>query len=142
MYQLPVNFPGLLSPLLSMPLCWALHRPPHTTPLRSPPITTPASNPPITCGCLPPVPCFVGLTRRPVSCLCILVCPLPPIHTHAAPLSPTCHRSCPALAAVAVPVRRVKPAARVPLNEDGDITFHWDPSDENADPSSQFPFGT
>lgn len=31
-------------------------------------------------------------------------------------------------AAVAVPVKRVKPAARVPLNEDGDITFHWDPT--------------
>lgn len=32
------------------------------------------------------------------------------------------------VAAVAVPVKRVKPAARVPLNEDGDITFHWDPT--------------
>lgn len=47
-----------------------------------------------------------------------------------------------AIYSVAVPVKRVKPAARVPLNEDGDITFHWDPTDEESDPASQFPYGT
>jgi hypothetical protein len=46
---------------------------------------------------------------------------------------------------VAVPIRRVKPEARIALNEDGDIeglTFEYDPDDPNSDPSSQFPFGT
>ncbi|KAI3423975.1 hypothetical protein D9Q98_009809 [Chlorella vulgaris] len=47
-----------------------------------------------------------------------------------------------AIYSVAVPVRRVKAAARVPLNTDGDITFNWDPTDEESDPSSQFPYGT
>ncbi len=45
---------------------------------------------------------------------------------------------------VAVPVRRVKPVAMVPLGDpDADgVTLQWDPSDENSDPSSRFPFGT
>lgn len=46
---------------------------------------------------------------------------------------------------VAVPIKRVKPEARIALNEAGDIeglTFEYDPEDPNSDPSSQFPFGT
>lgn len=46
---------------------------------------------------------------------------------------------------VAVPIKRVKPEARIALNEEGDIeglTFEYDPEDPNSDPSSQFPFGT
>jgi len=46
---------------------------------------------------------------------------------------------------VAVPIKRVKPEARIAVNEDGDIeglTFEYDPEDPNSDPSSQFPFGT
>lgn len=44
---------------------------------------------------------------------------------------------------VAVPVRRVKPVAQVPLTDietDG-ITLTWEPEDENADPSARFPYG-
>ena len=44
--------------------------------------------------------------------------------------------------AVAVPVRRVKPEARVPLGADGEFQFQWDPTDEEADPSAHFPYGT
>jgi len=43
---------------------------------------------------------------------------------------------------VAVPVRRVKPTARVPLNDDGDYEFHFDPENDDADHSSHFPYGT
>lgn len=46
---------------------------------------------------------------------------------------------------VAVPIKRVKPEARLDVNEDGDIeglTFEYDPEDPNSDPSSQFPYGT
>jgi hypothetical protein len=43
---------------------------------------------------------------------------------------------------VAVPVRRVKPEARVPLGADGEFQFQWDPTDEEADPSAHFPYGT
>ena len=45
---------------------------------------------------------------------------------------------------VAVPVRRVKPVAQVPMSDietDG-ITLTWEPEDENADPSVRFPYGT
>ncbi|KAL4421262.1 hypothetical protein ABPG75_010553 [Micractinium tetrahymenae] len=47
-----------------------------------------------------------------------------------------------AIYSVAVPVKRVKPAARVPLNEDGEFEVAWDPHNEESDPSSQFPYGT
>lgn len=47
-----------------------------------------------------------------------------------------------AIYSVAVPVRRVKPEARVPLGADGEFQFQWDPTDEEADPSAHFPYGT
>ena len=45
---------------------------------------------------------------------------------------------------VAVPVRRVKPVAQVPMSdiEAEGITLTWEPEDENADPSVRFPYGT
>ena len=45
---------------------------------------------------------------------------------------------------VAVPIKRVKPVARVPMTDDVDvegITLRWDADDKNSDPSDQFPFG-
>ncbi len=46
---------------------------------------------------------------------------------------------------VAMPVKRVKPQARVNLEEaaeaaDG-VTLEWDAEDPDSDPSGQFPFG-
>lgn len=46
---------------------------------------------------------------------------------------------------VAVPIRRVKPEARLALNADGeieDVTFEWNPEDLDSDPSARFPYGT
>ncbi|KAF8065565.1 Wdr78 [Scenedesmus sp. PABB004] len=46
---------------------------------------------------------------------------------------------------VAVPIRRVKPEARLALNADGDIedlTFEYNPEDVDSDPSARFPYGT
>lgn len=46
---------------------------------------------------------------------------------------------------VAVPIRRVKPEARLALNADGeieDLTFEWNPEDVESDPSARFPYGT
>lgn len=46
---------------------------------------------------------------------------------------------------VAVPIRRVKPEARLAMNADGeieDLTFEWNPEDMDADPSARFPYGT
>jgi hypothetical protein len=40
---------------------------------------------------------------------------------------------------VAVPVRRVKPTMRPGMNDDSAL---FDPSDPNADPAAQFPYGT
>jgi hypothetical protein len=40
---------------------------------------------------------------------------------------------------VAVPVRRVKPTMRPSMADDSAL---FDPSDPNADPADQFPFGT
>jgi cell division topological specificity factor MinE len=47
---------------------------------------------------------------------------------------------------VNVPVRRVKPKARVPLTEDGSadidgISMEWDNEDPEADPTERFPYG-
>ena len=45
---------------------------------------------------------------------------------------------------VAVPIKRVKPVARVPMSDDIDmdgITLRWDAEDKESDPSDQFPFG-
>ena len=47
---------------------------------------------------------------------------------------------------VSVPVRRVKPQARLPLGEDGSeasegVTMEWEKEDPDADPSARFPFG-
>ncbi|GAB4813653.1 hypothetical protein N2152v2_000699 [Parachlorella kessleri] len=45
---------------------------------------------------------------------------------------------------VAVPVKRVKPQARVPLDQEADpdgIVLQWDPNDMESDPSGQFPYG-
>eukprot|EP00887_Chlorella_sp_A99_P001623 scaffold8.g1623.t1 len=43
---------------------------------------------------------------------------------------------------VAVPVRRVKPQARLPLgNEEDGAILVWDPTDPDSDPSTQFPYG-
>ncbi len=45
---------------------------------------------------------------------------------------------------VAVPVRRVKPEARLGLEgggADGAAALEWDPSDKESDPSSRFPMG-
>jgi septum formation topological specificity factor MinE len=45
---------------------------------------------------------------------------------------------------VAVPVRRVKPEARLGLEGaevDGMTVLEWDPSDKDSDPSSRFPMG-
>ena len=47
---------------------------------------------------------------------------------------------------VSVPVRRVKPQARLPLGEDGGeaaegVTMEWEKEDPDADPSARFPFG-
>jgi cell division topological specificity factor MinE len=46
---------------------------------------------------------------------------------------------------VAVPIRRVKPEARLALGADGeieDLTFEWNPEDLDSDPSARFPYGT
>lgn len=46
---------------------------------------------------------------------------------------------------VAVPIRRVKPEARLALNAEGeieDVTFEWNPEDLESDPSARFPYGT
>jgi cell division topological specificity factor MinE len=46
---------------------------------------------------------------------------------------------------VAVPIRRVKPDARLPLDAEGgvdDLTFEWNPEDMDSDPSARFPYGT
>ena len=46
---------------------------------------------------------------------------------------------------VAVPIKRVKPVARVPMTTDDvdvdGITLRWDAEDKNSDPSDQFPYG-
>ena len=45
---------------------------------------------------------------------------------------------------MAVPIKRVKPVARVPMTDDVDvdgITLRWDAEDKNSDPSDQFPYG-
>ena len=45
---------------------------------------------------------------------------------------------------VSVPVRRVKPQARLPLEGDADtdgVTMEWEKDDPDADPSARFPFG-
>ncbi|BDA47661.1 probable cell division topological specificity factor at C-terminar half [Coccomyxa sp. Obi] len=45
---------------------------------------------------------------------------------------------------VAVPIKRVKPVARVPMDDDVEvdgITLRWDSSDPESDPSSEFPYG-
>lgn len=46
---------------------------------------------------------------------------------------------------VAVPIRRVKPEARMAWQGEGDleeITFEYDPDDFDSDPSARFPYGT
>ena len=46
---------------------------------------------------------------------------------------------------VAVPIRRVKPEARLAFGEDGDLddlTFEYNPDDFDSDPSERFPMGT
>lgn len=47
-----------------------------------------------------------------------------------------------AIYSVAVPVKRVKPTARVPLNADGEFEVHWDPNSDEHDPAGHFPYGT
>ena len=45
---------------------------------------------------------------------------------------------------VALPIKRVKPVARVPMEDDVEvdgITLRWDSSDPDSDPSSEFPYG-
>ena len=47
---------------------------------------------------------------------------------------------------VSVPVRRVKPQARLPLGEEGGeasegVTMEWENEDPDADPSERFPYG-
>lgn len=42
---------------------------------------------------------------------------------------------------VAVPVKRVRPSVRVPMNADGEFELAWDPHSDEADPASQFPYG-
>lgn len=48
---------------------------------------------------------------------------------------------------VAMPVKRVKPQARLPSPQDEEdtstdgITMEWDMDDEDADPSGRFPYG-
>ena len=45
---------------------------------------------------------------------------------------------------VALPIKRVKPVARVPMEDDVEvdgITLRWDSDDPDSDPSSEFPFG-
>eukprot|EP00879_Flechtneria_rotunda_P003497 GHRR01003727.1.p1 GENE.GHRR01003727.1~~GHRR01003727.1.p1 ORF type:complete len:218 (+),score=61.59 GHRR01003727.1:265-918(+) len=46
---------------------------------------------------------------------------------------------------VAVPIRRVKPEARLALNAEGqieDLTFEWNPDELDSNPSARFPYGT
>ncbi|PSC76208.1 chloroplast division site-determinant [Micractinium conductrix] len=47
-----------------------------------------------------------------------------------------------AIYSVAVPVKRVRPSVRVPMNADGEFELAWDPHSDEADPASQFPYGT
>ncbi len=46
---------------------------------------------------------------------------------------------------VAVPIKRVKPGARMALENGGEefegMAFEWDPEDWNSDPSERFPYG-
>ncbi|KAK9838388.1 hypothetical protein WJX84_000373 [Apatococcus fuscideae] len=47
---------------------------------------------------------------------------------------------------VSMPVKRVKPQARVPIGEDSTtadgVVIQWDEEDSESDPSDRFPFGT
>ncbi|KAK9824795.1 hypothetical protein WJX74_009346 [Apatococcus lobatus] len=47
---------------------------------------------------------------------------------------------------VSMPVKRVKPQARLPLGEDSTtpdgVVIQWDEEDSESDPSDRFPFGT
>lgn len=71
---------------------------------------------PAACCCHPPLLLVMLCRCRCCCCRAAMTCLL------------SLHAPLVSAAAVAVPVRRVRAAARVPLNEDGDITFHWDPT--------------
>ena len=47
---------------------------------------------------------------------------------------------------VSMPVKRVKPQARLPFGEDSTtadgVVIQWDEEDSESDPSDRFPFGT